>query len=481
MQPNSSAVSLTPGATGDHTTLLQEAIDRLGAQGGGLLILQPGEFRTGTIHLRGNLHIQLQQGAVWKGLPDLSAYQRVRSAIASRMDAQPWAVFISAVGLENVLIEGPGTIDGNGGAGPMKTGYDNDPRRPYGLHFVGCRNVALRNLTLRDSAFWMQRYHGCRDVRLHGLTVHNHANINSDGMDIDGCEDVTVSDCALDVADDAICLKSEGPLPTRNVVITNCRAATFASAFKLGTGSLSGFENITLSNCVFHQSRHEPKGHPTLPVPNGISAIDYGSVDGGFLRNVLATNVVVEGYMNLLNLRLGARHSRDLLGGQGYGEPEEDSRPLLRHTGEGLPPVQPGTLENIRLSGITAWGAGHVASNLVGYAGHPVRNVTLRDIDVHFAHPGHPEDVTEPPNWDDRLYPCAIAYTRVLPGVWPPKRWHGLPAYGLVLRHAENIAMDNVHFHPAPGEPRPELHFDEGVRNVTRDGRLLQSTARVSG
>jgi polygalacturonase len=144
-----------------------------------------------------------------------------------------------------------------GAAESMKSGCDNDPRRPYGLHLVGCANVTVRHLTLRDPAFWLQRYHGCRNVRLQGLTVWNQANINSDGVDIDGCEDVTIGDCAFDVADDGICLK----------------------------------------------------------------------VDGGCLRDVTVGNGVVEGYLNLFNLRLSARHSRDLLGGQGCGEPGQDPRP----------------------------------------------------------------------------------------------------------------------------------------------------------
>jgi hypothetical protein len=472
MMGRMSATILSPGSLANHTRLLQEAIDRVAADGGGTIVLEPGVYRTGTVHLRSNLHLQLAWGAVWQGSDRLADYERLQSPIASRMDSQPWAVFISAVGVRNILIEGPGTIDGNGAAPCFQTGYDNDPRRPYAIHAIGVEDITLRNLTLRDSAFWMQRYHGCERVRLHGLTVWNHANINSDGMDLDGCTDVTVSDCVLDVADDGICLKSEGALATRNVVVTNCRVGTFASAFKLGTGSLTGFENIAVSNCIFHTSRSRRMVH-TLNIWNGISAIDLGSVDGGYLRQVSVGNCMIDGFENLFNLRLSARHSRDLLGGQGYGEPGVDDRPLRHHTGVGLPPVQPGTLERVLLSGITARNTGPIAANIIGYAGHPVRGVTLRDLDVQLARPGVPEDITEAPNYGDRLYPCAIAYTSIQPGVWPPVRWHGLPAYGLVLRHAEDIAVHQVRFTPAAGDPRPELHLDTGVARVTRDGRLL--------
>lgn len=464
-----SIITLHPGAAGDQTTLLQQALNAASAAGGGQVLLEAGVYRTRTIHLRSRVHIQLAAGAVWQGSDRIEDYERLQSPITSRMDSQPWAVFISGVQIEDVVIEGPGTIDGNGDAASLRTGCDNDPRRPYGLHLVGCTNVTLRNLTLRNSAFWLQRYHGCRNLRLQGLTVWNHANCNNDGVDIDGCSDVTISDCVFDTADDALCLKSEGPLPTRNVVISNCRVASFASAFKLGTGSLSGFENIALSNCLFHQSQSPRRGHHQLPISNGISAIDFGSVDGGYLRDVTVSNCVVEGYLNLFNLRLAARHSRDLLGGQGYNDPAQDPRPIRHHSGAGLPPITHGTLEHIRLSGITAHGTGPIAANIVGYAGHPARHIALTDFDVRLGQAGVPADLDEPPNWDDKLYPSALAYTPLVPGVWPPQRWHGLPAYGLVLRHATDVTLRNYHVEPTPGEPRPCYYFGEGVARVRND------------
>jgi hypothetical protein len=125
-----------------------------------------------------------------------------------------------------------------------------------------------------------------------------------------------------------------------------------------------------------------------------------------------------------------------------------------------------GRLEHVRLSGITARGTGPVAANIVGCAGHPAHHIELTDFDVRLGQAGVPADLEEPPNWDDRLYPCAIAYTPIVPGVWPPKRWHGRPAYGLVLRPATDIAPRNYHVEPAPGDPRPCYCFGEGVERV---------------
>lgn len=465
-----SSLVLEPGTLADHTALLQNTIDQTSAAGGGRIALSPGLYRTGTVHLRSNVHVHLDLGTVWKGLDRLEDFQRVQSPIPSRMDNQPWAAFVCAIEVENIVLDGEGTIDGNGGAPAFQTGQPDDPRRPYGLFFVGCRNVTVRGLTLRDSGFWMQRYLGCKEVRISGITVHNHANLNNDGMDIDSCEDVTVTDCVLDACDDAICLKSEGALPCRNVVISNCRMATHASGFKLGTGSLTGFENITLTNCIFHPSRSNVMVHP-LGFWDGISAIDMGSVDGGFMRYITISNCVVEGYTNLFNLRLGNRHSRDLLTNIAEGEALA-GRPISAYSGEGLPPVVMGSLEHIRLSGITAYGVGPIAANIVGYEGNPVRDVTLTDIDVRCGRPGCASDLEQTPNWNSKGYPVATMYTPGVEGVWPPPSWHGLPAYGLVLRHVEGVTLRNVQFQPAPGEPRP-CYFEEHTQNVTLNGSTL--------
>jgi hypothetical protein len=460
---------IIPGDLSDHTRLIQDAMDHASVAGGGTVVFGPGLYRSGTIHLRSHVHVHMEIGANWKASDRLEDFLRIRSPIPSRLDHQPWAAFISGIEVEDIRIDGHGSIDGNGAAPAFQTGLDDDPRRPYGLFLVGCRNVAVADLALRDSAFWMQRYLGCRGVHLSGLKIWNHANNNNDGMDIDSSEDVTISDCVIDSSDDGIVLKSEGPRPCRNVVVTNCRVATFASGFKLGTGSLTGFENIVLSNCVFHNSRSKVMAH-TLKVWEGISAIDLACTDGGFLRNVAVSNVVIDGYTNAIFMRLGNRHSRSLAADQ---DPvAKDDHPLAKGNAQGLPPVEAGTFEHVRLSGINARNVGPIACNIVGYEGHPIRYVSLSDIDVVNGRSGCQDDLDKTPNWDSSCYPCTLMYT----SNWP--RFHGLPASGLVLRHAEGISLRNVRFEPVPGDPRP-LYFCEHTRNLTMDGRHWIPKART--
>jgi hypothetical protein len=462
-------ITLHPGTDGDHTRILQQAIDTAVADGSGTVILEAGLYRAGTLHLRSGLRLVVGWGAVLKAADRMEAFEHLQSPLTSRLDAQPWAVFISAVGLHDVRIEGPGTIDGNGRCPGLHTGLADDPRRPYCIFAIDCTNLTVENIFLRDSAYWMQRYLGCTRLRLHRVKVFNHANLNSDGMDLDGCEDVLVSDCDLDASDDVICLKSEGARPCRNISVTNCHLASHASAFKLGTGSLAGFEHVNLSNCIFKRSRSTHMAH-MLALWQGIAGIDLGSVDGGYMRHITVDNVVIEGYLAPIYMHLGRRHSRGLLGGQGYGEPGKDPRPLRRHTGEGLPPIVPSTLEHVIVRGITARDTGPMATSITGYAGHPCRHITLSDIDMQLGPAGCPEDLTDPIDWHEAGYPVACSFTVIKPGQWPPRRWHGLPAYGLLLRYAEDITLRNVRFHPAHGDPRPELSLHEGVARVWRDG-----------
>jgi hypothetical protein len=453
---------LAPEGLADHTRLLQEAIDQVSGAGGGQVVLTPGVYRSGTVHLRSHVHLHLEASAVWKASDRAEDFARLQSPVPSRLDHQPWAVFISGSEVEDVCLDGRGIIDGNGASPAFQTeGGDDDPRRPYGLFMTGCRRITVAGLTLRNSAFWMQRYLGCQGVRLAGLTIWNHANLNNDGMDIDSSEDVTISDCVIDSGDDGIVLKSEGARPCRNVVVANCRVASFASGFKLGTGSLVGFENIAMSNCVFHNSRSPEMTH-SLKIREGISALDFGCTDGGFLRNVTVSNVVIDGFTNAWFMRLGNRGSRGLI--DGSGAPERGGRPLADYDGRTLPAVTEGSLEHVRLSGIVARQVGPIACNIVGYPGHPVRHVTLSDIDVTCGRPGCQADLDEPPAWDPGLYPCAIMYT----SNWP--RFHGLPASGLVLRHVEDVRLRDVRFTAAPGDPRP-TYFVEHASRLVRDGQ----------
>jgi polygalacturonase len=187
-------------------------------------------------------------------------------------------------------------------------------------------------------------------------------------VDIDGCRDVTISDCNIDTDDDALCLKSTLPRPTENVTITNCILRSHCTALKLGTESNGGFRNIAVSNCTILS----PRGtKPFWGYPEGRCGIALETVDGGRLENVTISNIVIDGVAIPLFMRLGNR-----------------ARP---HTAD-APRPGVGTFRNVTLSSITATGAGKIGCAIAGLPGHRIENVTLRDLRCEFAGGGTTEE-----------------------------------------------------------------------------------------
>jgi polygalacturonase len=418
----------------NDTGAVQQAIDSCSKAGGGTVVFPSGVFLTGTVHLRSNVTVHLTAGATWRGYPDASLYEAIQSPVPSRMDHQPWTAFIFALDAQNITIEGAGTIHPNGEHEEFQTGNGNDPARPYGIHLIRCRNVAIRDVYLTNSALWMVRLFDCESVRVSGIRIWNHCNLNNDGVDIDGCRNVVVSDCFIDSSDDALCFKSEGEPMCEDIVVTNCILSSHASAFKLGTGSIGGFRRVTATGCVVRPSTSDEMIHP-LEAWGGLVGIDLGNVDGGFMEEIVVSDFVIDGVESPVWIRLGERHSRGI----------KDT------VWENAPPATHGHTRGVLISNVRATHAGPIASGITGIPGHPVEDVTLRTVRICADRPGNPEDLTrEVPENTER---------------YPINRMFGcnLPAYGLFVRHARGLTLDGVEFECADGEPRPALVQEDVV------------------
>ncbi len=449
------------GAVGDGSTddtdALQAAIDACCSAGGGRVVLSGGVFLSGTLILRSRLTLEIQEDAVLKAVPDIDRYQYMATGYRSRMDTTPWRAFLFARDEEDISIVGGGEFDGCGGRHDIFTNHqDNDPYRPYGLFLVGCKNVTVKDLEMRNSVFWMQRYLYCDGVRLENLDIWNHSNQNNDGIDIDSSQNVFISNCKVDASDDGICLKSEGEDPVKNVVVTNCIVASHASAIKLGTGSVGGFKNITISNCVIRRSQATEMNHP-YEAWGGLVGLDMATVDGGPMRNILFSNISIDGVETPIFVRLGNRLSSDF-NNNGYRGQE-----LVDHRGAdiagGARIKGEGSMRGISFSNIRARNVGPIASVVAGYEGNPVRDVTLRDVSIEASESGVEADLHAKPNWASNIYPVNRT----------PADGHNLPVYGLMFRHVEGAFLDNVRFAAAEGEPRPAYSIEESKDVVVRD------------
>ena len=138
------------------------------------------------------------------------------------MDVVKRKAFIYAANQKNISITGEGTISPRGDHEIWQTHKGNDPERPFGIRIVKCKNVKFKDIKLINSAFWMMHIYCSDFIKIDGVDIFNHCNLNNDGIDIDGCHNVVISNCIIDSEDDALVFKSEGYRGCEDIVVNNC-------------------------------------------------------------------------------------------------------------------------------------------------------------------------------------------------------------------------------------------------------------------
>ena len=287
------------GAAGDGQTMdtaaVQSAIDAAHAAGGGTVILPAGRtYLVGSITLRSHVELHVERGAVLQGSSrweDYTARFRV-GALSNGVVVQTTetsAALLTAREATGIAITGGGIIDGAGAA--FVEGGDDDilvmpNERPFLAFLLGCNNITIRDVTLRDSALWTLRLTGCTDVAIHAVRIRADVRLpNSDGIDVDRCRRVRISDCDIDCGDDAISLKTcdEWPEygPCEDITVTGCILSSRSSALVVGVDVSAPIRNVIFSSCVISRS------HRGLSVTIGTGA-------QGVIENVLFADMIVE-------------------------------------------------------------------------------------------------------------------------------------------------------------------------------------------
>jgi len=420
------------GAVNDGVTVNTEAINNAiracATDGGGRVIIPQGTFRSGTIRLLSNVELHLEMGAVLLASTVRRDFPRQpQPTYRSLKDKGGWFALVYALEAENIAITGKGTIDGNGAAqrpDPTLFGGDLDGR-PRNILFISCKGVRVEGISMRNSGMWNQHYLDCEDVLIDRIDVYNHSNRNNDGIDIDGCRRVVLSNSIIDSDDDGITLKSTGPAPTEDVVITNCVVSSFCNAIKAGTESTGGFRNVSISNCVVKPSRSET--NPIFSTPrHGITGISLEIVDGGTMEGITISNVTIEGTECPLYIRLGNR---------------------ARKYAADVPSPPMGKMRNISISNVVAYHTGNFSSSITAIPGHYIENVQLNNVQL-FNRGGlesgdyirHHGDVAE----DERGYP-------------QPTVWGNLPSSMLFIRHVRNLSLIGFQFGSEEPDQRPPI------------------------
>jgi polygalacturonase len=308
------------GRTKD-TAAIARAIDACSAAGGGTVHFPAGRYLTGSIRLESNITLNLDAGAtlLYSGDPADSPLVPSRWEDTTAFTHAP---LIYANGKENIAVVGRGTLDGQGRNWWWRAGR-NDPRsasvrpaqqawlrlyariqagaattaadfalaaeylRPSLVEPYNCRNVLIEGVTLTESPMWMLHPLYSENVEVRGVTFRSDGP-NTDGIDVDSCRDVRISDCFFATGDDCIVIKSgrdqDGRRvgkPTEHVAITNCVMYQGHGAIVIGSETSGDVRDVVASNIV-------AKG-----TDRGIR-IKSQRGRGGVVENVRCDNFVIE-------------------------------------------------------------------------------------------------------------------------------------------------------------------------------------------
>lgn len=411
----------TLGAVGDgvalETAAIQKAIDLCSQRGGGKVVFPAGRYVTGTIFLKDNVTLKLEVGATLLGSTNIADYQAVEPFVEGTGQQMGWCL-IGALEAKNIGIEGPGTIDGQGKELNAARPRSERNKRPVLLRFVRCNGLSLSRVRLQASAMWMVHLAQSRNIKADRVSIYNHVAGNNDGFDIDSCDGVRITYCDIDTGDDALCLKSTRPTPSRNIFVRDCQLRSGCSSIKFGTESLGGFENVTITKCRVSKA--------------GLGGIGIYSVDGGNVRNINISDITMEQVSVAVFLRLGSR---------------------LRIFNESDQKKPVGTFRDITIKNVRAGKATIAGVLLAGIPDHAIENVTLENIQVGVPGGGTAEDAQIVMPEKEGAYPECGMFGKTL------------PAYGVLLRHVKGLKMVNCQVEPAKPDARP-MRFEEDVQGL---------------
>ncbi len=269
------------GATGDRKTndraAIQSAINACATAGGGTVVFPPGDYLCGGLTLASGVRIQLDAGAtIWVST---NSCDFIAGGAGSPLAPGKWGHLFSAEGAKKISITGKGVINGqttadHGGRWGVSKTLDF---RIGILRFTDCRDIAVRDVTIRNSDAWTLHFRRCENLDIVGVTIrNNYRRLVTDGIDPDMCRNVRIARCRISTGDDCIVLKTTERYPCENITITDCILESAASALKLGTESHGNFRNIKVSNCT---------------ITNTHTGIGFYLKDGATMENITFSNI----------------------------------------------------------------------------------------------------------------------------------------------------------------------------------------------
>lgn len=450
---NASMFGVKSNGTTLNTTSIQKAIDYISENGGGRLVFYVGRYLTGTIYLKSNVTIQLEEGAILVGSVNPFDYEMNFN----------WTALIFALDQQNIGITGKGVIDGQGFQvannlvdmihkgvvkDPLKYDRPRETIRPQNIYFRGCRNIVIRDITLRDPGSWNQQYDQCRNLVIDHITVDSKSYWNNDGVDIVDCDSVAVTNSYFNAADDGICLKSHDPaFVCQNVYVHNNTVRTSANGIKFGTVGRGGFRDVRIINNLVYDTYR--------------SAITFAAVDGGIVENIIVDSLRSLNTGNVIFLRIGERSGnrkgrmRNVTISNVYAEVPA-TKPDAGYNYEGPVEDQPRNIS---------------PSSIVGMPDAPVENITLRNIEIRYPGGGDPNYARVGLDELDKVPELGASYPEF-------SMFKELPAWGFYIRHANGITFENVKLTCERKDYRRAVVLDDVNGATFRDLKVSEPGAK---
>ena len=290
-----------------QTELIQSVIDKAAADGGGVIVIPEGIYKSGALFFRQGTHLHLSRGAVLLGSESIYDFPIIDTRIEGEI-CKYFSALINVDGLDGFTLTGPGTIDGNGSPywkafrlrrewNPKCT--NKDEQRPRLVHISNSRNVIVADATLQNSPFWSCHTYKTDSIKFINLRIFSPRepikSASADGIDLDVCSTVLVKGCRITVNDDAVCFKGgKGPWadkdpvngPNMNILVEDCFFDhTTGSCITCGSECIHAY-NILVRNCRVEEGQTllQLKMRPDTP-----QRYEYITVDGveGSCRCVL--------------------------------------------------------------------------------------------------------------------------------------------------------------------------------------------------
>ncbi|MFC1764554.1 glycosyl hydrolase family 28-related protein [Planctomycetota bacterium] len=428
------------GAVGDGSVndaaAVNRAIENCNAIGGGTVFVPSGLYTVGSIHMKSNVTLILDKGAVLKALPGVMDPWEANPNDQGLMDPAYYhweASLIWGKDLENVKIYGPGTLDGSAltrsSQVPPGTG-------DKGIALKLCQNIEIRNLNIREGGHYAILTTGCENVLIDNVTIKT----GRDGLNLSQCCNVEVANCHIDAVryedgypaggDDAIKLGSDLSLgkarPSQNITVRNCYLASGCNGLQFGTETIAPFRNIRFENIFIQRA--------------GKAGIGITSNDGSHISDIHFQDIAMEKTFVPVFIKLS-----DVA--------RVPSGTYRRGT------IRDITFENISARDCYSYFKDREMPCVIwGKPESPIENIEFKNVQMTVKG-GHPasEASLNPEENDERF----------------PRKVGGLPAYAWYMRHVKDIHFLDCEFGFERKDGRPGVVVDDG-ENVSLERCSLQ-------